>query len=65
MVRHALPLFPSIVAFAAAGANAWMLLRCPQRPVLPKLLTLLVLILNMNLGLECLFSYVFFKNEIG
>jgi len=65
MMRHALPLFPSVVAVAAAGANAWMFLKCPQRPVLPKLLTLLVLILNTNLGLECLLSYVFFKNEIG
>jgi hypothetical protein len=39
---------------------SWALIRCPRRPILPKLVTFLLLIPGLVIGFFCLSSYLMF-----
>jgi len=50
----------TLTGIVTAVICIWAFLQCPRRPLLPKLLTFLVLIPSLYIGIYCLSTYLMF-----
>jgi hypothetical protein len=50
----------TLTGIATAVICSWAFMQCPRRPLLPKLVTFLLLVPGLYIGFDCLSTYLMF-----